>query len=807
MELQDREVSLKLKSRPLRCVYLVSDREELFDAIALYTHIWGGAANAILPVPKNSEELNSFKATLEFINPDYIFIPRLKLSLEITQILEKLPILIKNISKTEIQNHINVNSTDPIRLSNGYLSNISEILSKLYQNKLDKSNIRILNSNNTSNIEIALQTGLPTQSYSDYLIQNLSATTFYIPEEINLSLKAFLTLSQYFTPATLTLIGSRKSYNYFNTYLVETCDEETICLFLDDTHDLGIATAFWNCRWLYPYNKVFINREKFLENIRLYSRQIIEFMPWIRAINVTTPFSHEEALEMYNFLKSIFSELGKEILVKVNYQDFCFDWVPGTLLSSKIINTTRAITSENCVRFEPSIPVGHENTNFVFGYDAEVKFISGRKFFSPKTLANARLLNNQLWRLEYSESNKNNFGKSWLKQGLDVKASDKGITGLALAGQECFFFIHSDNIIITQEIKEIGFELKPNEHTRYAQGLVKRLGGIREIVSLINEGGADILSVLIADRTDQDGLSKDKIISALIRKRNFSQKDAQRIISEKLKPLLKSDLLRRGYCHKCQNCNLKTWLPLDEIRELIECKGCAEKEQLPLDDLEFTYKPNELAAQLVREGGLAVLMTAATLTKIPSLSSGFFQFGGDFVNSQNRTKFAEVDLFWLTEEALIIAECKSFFTKKEGDEETIHNEIKEKIERIKESLRRNLDVAQLIGASVVILGVLTNLSDISSLLKTISEMEETARSKKIDLHLILNGKIHLWGNLNGIDPRELRLDSLLSYEEISLSEWSIGESPSSYGGSVGSNGRFDKNILEQWESLEFRLNT
>ncbi|MBW4607778.1 MAG: hypothetical protein KME22_11255 [Hassallia sp. WJT32-NPBG1] len=379
MEIQDREVTLKLNSRPLRCAYLVRDREELLDAIALYTHIWGGAANAILPVPRNDEELNSFKSTLEWMNPDYIFIPGEELSLQVSQILEKLPTLTKRISKAEIQRHISSAGRDLIHLAKGSLSYIGVVLSAIHQNKLENSRIRLLDVNDPFNLEIALHAGLPSQSYSDYLVRYLGASTFYYPKTSELLLKTFLSITKFWNPPDLTLLKTRKSYDGFNRYLMETDDEETLCIFLDDGNDLGIATAFWNCRWIFPENKVFLPREKFLENIRNHASQIIEFMPYIRALHITTPLNREEALSLYNSLKNIFIEVGREVLVKVNYRDFRFDWVPGTLSSSKAIDITRAVTSESCVRFEPSTPIGHENTDFTFGYDAEEQWESELK--------------------------------------------------------------------------------------------------------------------------------------------------------------------------------------------------------------------------------------------------------------------------------------------------------------------------------------------------------------------------------------------------------------------------------------------
>lgn len=802
MELQDREVNLKLKSRPLRCAYLVRNREEVLDAITLYTHVWGGAANAILSIPSSEEEIKNFKSTLDWINPDYIFIPREGLPLQISQVLERLPALVRPISKVEIEEFVNTTQNKPLSLLTGSLSHIGVILSAIYQNPRESSKIRLIDASETFRLEIALHAGLPSQQYQNFLLKNLESSFFSQPQNIEQLLKTFLTLTKFFHLPSLTLIGATPSYDWLNSYFIKTNDEETLCLFLDDGQDLGIATAFWNCRWIVPQNKIFLPRDEFLKDIKFHALKIIEFMPCIRALYVTTPLNREEALDLYGCLKNTFLDAGRELFVKIYYRDFHFDWVLRTLSLGDTADFTRIITAEGCVRFNPSVPIGHEKTDFAFGYDAEVKFSSGRRFFNPGNLAGSHLLTNELWRLENFDKNKDNLGEIWLKRGLPVRAGTKGISGIASPRKECSFFIHADEVVITRLLKEAGFEVKPNEHTRYAKGLVKRLGGIEKVANLINDGGADIISVLTADRSDEGGLSSSKLISALIKKHGFNQKSAHEAINHKLEHLLESDLLRRSYCYVCPNCNLKNWLSLMEIKEFIECKGCAEKEQPPLDKLEFTYKPNELAAQLIREGDLAVLMTAVTLNRILPSSYHFIQFGGDFLKVENKAKFAEVDLFWLTKEALIISECKSIFIKNQENQKEAEAEIQEKIDRIKKSLGRNLEIAKLVGADAVVLGVFTNLSNISSLLNTVIDMQEVAKAQKIGLHLALNGRLHLWGSADGIGPRMIdQLESLLVDKDNSLSgEWSVGESPSSYGGSVGANGLFDKDILQRWES-------
>lgn len=795
MKMQDREVTLKLKSRPLRCVYLVRDREDLLDAIALYTHVWGGCANAILPIPVHEEEFNSFITTMEWMNPDYIFVPREEVPLKLSDVLKHIPVLIRPISKTEVEQHIN-SRVDKLRLSSGSLSHMRVILSAIHQNPIPESNIYLIEGGENFNLEVALHSGSPSQPYRDYLIKHLSANLLSHPVNIEQLLKTCLVVTKYQNTPRLTLVQTGKSYG-FNHYITETNDEETLCLFLDDGETLGIATAFWNCRWISVLNKIFLPRREFLRDIKTHVLQIITFMPYIRALHVTTPFNREQALDLYVCLKNAFKDAGREVLVKINYKDFCFDWVPGILSSSNTADFTRTITSEGCVRLEPDIPIGHERTDFTFGYDAQVEFMSGGYFFSPKTLTGSRLLTNELWRLEYFEENEDDTGEFWLKRGLPVRAAIKGISGLALPGKECSFYIHPDNTVITQHLKDVGLELKPNQHTRYAQGLVKRFDGLEKVLNLINDGGFDILSALASRYADPRKSYQSHISSFLVKKCNLSQKDAEKLINKKLQLLLSSGLIRRGYSLECPHCNLYNWFQLEQISEFLECRGCAESFQFPLHGIQFAFEPNELAAQLIKEGGLAVLMTAALLRRIPDLNSSFMQFGGDLFPIGSKVNTNEVDLFWLTENALIIAECKSFFDV--SDQQQKHK-IEQRVDEIKDSLVKNLDLAKRIDAKAVILGVATNLSEIPKLFDIVSDLAKTAKEQGISLHLVLNDKIHLMGNINGKEPRDIRLNDLLIQDNILLDEWNVGESPNYYGGTIGSNGLFDENILNQWTS-------
>ncbi|MEO1123184.1 MAG: hypothetical protein AAFX95_03820 [Cyanobacteria bacterium J06639_16] len=441
-------------------------------------------------------------------------------------------------------------------------------------------------------------------------------------------------------------------------------------------------------------------------------------------------------------------------------------------------------------------PLGYERQELLIGYDAEVKFTSGKHFVGLRTHTGSRLLSNELWRLKNAEDQHDGLGFLWLENNFPVRGTYKGISGTSLPGRECAFYVHPDEYVVTQILKDIDLELKPNEHTRYAQGLVKRFGGIEKVFDLLEGKGFEIISALSSLYKTGRGAHEGKIFEYLAKHYKIEHKELRSIFNSKMSDLLKSGLVRRGYSLECPHCNLNNFILLERVKEIIDCEGCADEFQLPLENLKFSYELNELSHKLIQKGGLTVLMTAATLKKVQGLYSSFIQFGGDIFPIGKNVNTNEVDLFFFTENGFVIAECKSLFGL------NIHNkQLNDKIEDVKKSLIKNIGFAEQIGAKVIFFGVTTNLpnSEIKRLFEVFADLLEIAKAKHIGLHLVLNEQIYVEGSLDGVSPRTVTLASLWFDEKpIPDNTWSVGESPSSYGGAFGVNGLFDKAILDSW---------
>jgi len=70
MTFSNQTVNLKLISRPLRMAYLVEGMSDLETAVKLYTHVWGGQAGVILPIPSDEEDMHKLASTLMEVDPD-----------------------------------------------------------------------------------------------------------------------------------------------------------------------------------------------------------------------------------------------------------------------------------------------------------------------------------------------------------------------------------------------------------------------------------------------------------------------------------------------------------------------------------------------------------------------------------------------------------------------------------------------------------------------------------------------------------------------------------------------------------------
>lgn len=117
----EKVIALNLRSRPLRLAYLVTCLEDLKNAVKLYTHTWGGAANVLLPVYDDENKIQQLHGSLIKFDPDYIlFTGGKELPQKIKNILESYPARCRSIHQDEIKKFVDLE--DKIYLQVGNLS-------------------------------------------------------------------------------------------------------------------------------------------------------------------------------------------------------------------------------------------------------------------------------------------------------------------------------------------------------------------------------------------------------------------------------------------------------------------------------------------------------------------------------------------------------------------------------------------------------------------------------------------------------------------------------------------------------------
>lgn len=789
--------TLKLKPRPLRLVYLASNRADLINAVTLYTHLWGGFANSIFPVP-NDKELALLEYALHSINPDYIFLPEEELPDNVTELLNQFPSASLKLSSNQIENIANYKNEGypPLRFENfnsfsrAELPHIFRVLNFVFKNKLSDSNICCASDNFD---ESFLQFGKPSDLYQRYLINDLNGKLISIN-----SIEAFLKMSllaafgMLKTPVSLSQIKATYSQKSLVDFGIEDITE-VFNLFLYESGDINVAASFWNSRQLdinYS-NKLILSKHHFVNNLRKVVAILSNFFPSMRVLTIYATLSEEEAKALAEKVKTVFNDFKRNIFVKIYYRGFAFNFRRGNIYSiGKPIVTTRTIYSlDRSIRFSPIVPSGYENSKCLVGYDAEVEFSSGKTLSAPLMPSSAALLSKSIKSVQYLESNQSFEPTNWQdRKTLSVRPAEKGITGLAVSNGECRIYFPDSKEILARWLKRLGINLKLNDRTRYAEGFIKRFGGFEKTASLVNSGGTKIFVVLNEGGAKQCGYKYSEILSGMNKKFSLKSGDTKKIVQRNLLRLLETGLIYRGFPLECPSCGLQDWYKLDKADEFVECAGCAENIQLKnLEKLEFAYKPNELAARFFSTDGPALLSTAVFLSKLNP--SRHIQLGGELLRLSEKQLLAEIDIFIFIKNILIVAECKS---RREVDEK--------KAKEIIEDLNKKIETAVEIKAKVVVLGIVTASPvkfDLHSLVADVAA--ESAIKKGIGVHLLLNDRLYLWGkqgvtNAWPVSVEELLVEEFLPY----YPPVSAGEAVTEYK-QLQADKLVNQDLLQSWQ--------
>jgi len=758
------EFRLHVEPRAIRMVFVVRSREDVQLAIRLYTHVCGGAAGVILPLPEQDVEEELFKRAVLDSDPDAVFTSDEELGRRVGELLRGYAFPVSVLGAEQVSEHCE--GTNRLRVSSGMITHVLTLLEDMHPSGLDQSTIRIVDPEESFASALALHFGLPGVRYNNALIARLGAKRFRPPNLLDEFIKMILTASARATPVSATVGGLslRATSSLFwteGTPLTDfrTRSDECLFLFLDDEAELHVPAAFWNARRVSgTFNKFLLPRDAFLADpdtcLRLLcaERSLAELIVFSRS-------GREGAEETHSRIVEAVSRVGLEIEVSVHFDRFGFEVERGGAFARGSETMTRVRRTDGSVRFSVSTP-SWAGRSSAFGYDVSVEDETGISLSLPNSAVTTVLLMNEAERIRMVETNKRGLGKLWLNREALVRARERGLSGLTSPGRELRFYLHEDEFFIGRVLRQRGFRIEPNQHTHYAQGFVRRFGGFEKSMSLVGSGGVRILRALDHHRSDQCGQNEQQIAAYMSRVGDRDGSKTREVLDEYLPKLLAAGLVRRGVALACSHCRLRDWYAIEELKEFMECTGCAQSFQLPRRRIEYHYRANELARRLIHEGGQAVLQAAANLRAIEP--AGALQFGGDVFGEGESINAAEVDLVLLSADTLALVECKAW-SRLDGAY----------LNKVEVSLRRLVELAPNLGAGVVLLQVVTDTAT-TQLHTMVQAIVEEAADQGVAVHLMIGSKLYMGGELTPTEISQLGISNLMLHQDPRFEPTHVG---------------------------------
>lgn len=749
--------------------------------------MWGGPGNAILTMPAR-EDVGHFVRALRRFDPDLILTTSEVVPSFIGEAIAKMPCPWEIINESSISEF--VDGINPLLTSIGALPYLGNALRHLFPSPVPESNVRYLIYRDGDTLAWGLLYGIPNEAMQLSMSRYFGAKRYRVPQDpeevvwtsiLSQHRSSLLGLAKHRTRIDF----SRNPFDEQDLPLLEQgrVDSSTaLNLFLAGEEDLGVLTAFWNAQrtslsknnYLFPVSCVVDAGDLILQALLSVHR--------CDMLHIFTALPVHEAERMQHLIKQMIQTMGLSIPVLVLYAGFQFSMSLGRLTWEVEHTITRGIAPDGLLRF--SVPVQLPlSGDGIAGYDAVVELGNGSHLTIEPSGIGAVLLLNSKERIDKARSNDQGLGRYWLR-ARRVRPRLKGIAGVSKAGEELGIYLHPDEFIIEQTLRERGYVVKPNQHTRYASGFVRRFGGFDKTMSLVRGGAVAILEALGSQRATQSGLFSDQIRSILERELGMAPAQSKAALKQFLPEMLSTGIVRRGLALRCSHCDLEEWYAIDSISETVVCAGCLSTFQLQGEGPRYKYVANELARRFITTGGHAVLQTAAVLQLIDT--SGQTQFGGDLRRVGEEPVIAEVDVIRIIGDVLIFAECKAYRVVREQE-----------LVQIKESLTRTIRAARALEAHVVILGLVTAAEDLRDLYATLEPMAEAADTQGIGLHLIVNDKFHPYGGANTVDPGRIDVPRLNPRYERAPVELTFGEMAGGYG--FGGLEALGQDVLADWD--------
>jgi hypothetical protein len=756
------EVTLDLSFRPVRLASLVADRTELATAIELYSHIWGGAANIILPIPKTEVQDETLGLLLRQADPDYILLYG-EHDLSRTKSLDKSPAELHLMSRKRVSSF--AERHEYLTLGVQGLVHIGRVLNATVGHGARA--LHMLVPPGRPNWRSALLFGLPSGAHKTYL-RDTHLVSEPRPPDDQIGDWVLANLAQRVnTPIRATMVASSPSHDLIgNLEPMANINGDVIHIFVDDGVTLQAPCALWNSvlgRPPYGAVMVVIPEKRFVSDPSLLLKLCLEDSPETRGFSIVMEADKEESERVLSTVVQSLSDLGSHATAQVTYDNASFTSSGFKPVSELRHSVTSTIGVDGGVTFPVQAPKGHDQALDAFGFDGIVRYWSGRSFSLPATPEMARLLTNEEWRIARAESS-GEQGTLWLRNTTLTRPSARGIAGTVRSGSEGEFCIHGPDRLVGEFLKSKGYRLRANTLSRYTTGFARRLGGLDAALEFARTDGMALLRArahYVESRPD--GLVANQLVELVRARLKVDRAHACNVVTQTLPELLEDGVVRRGALLRCPSCDLRAWYNVTDIREKMLCLGCMDEFQLPTKPMEFAYTLNELTRRFVVAGGPAVLMTAAAVYRVDHGMT--LQFGGDLCAGETDNPDSEVDIIGISHEVIMIGECKMEYVL-----------TADAVSRSIESLKKCVEVAKRMSADVVLFGVST-AGDPAGLKEAMRPICSESRDAGLAVHLVLNGTFH--DGVESLDDLENLLPLANRVVERTKKEWkqSVGKLP------------------------------
>ena len=215
--------------------------------------------------------------------------------------------------------------------------------------------------------------------------------------------------------------------------------------------------------------------------------------------------------------------------------------------------------------------------------------------------------------------------------------------------------------VMTEWLRERGWEVTLSAPGRIAGQLLRQLGGVSNIAWLTHAGVIDLLRKL----EKEGGKPHQAVMQTL---RAVVKDDGLYIEPERfLQTLTKAEAIRLGAKIQCPVCTRHNWFELDALSYQLKCKFCLSAFSPPLDNpklINWTYRSHGPFASSVAQGAFTVLLTLYFLSQpLAGESTPILSYcaskGADKIEADLTCLYRMSS--WRNKSVQVVhAECKSF---------------------------------------------------------------------------------------------------------------------------------------------------